>query len=51
LRVQLMPEDVERFLTVDHGPDPRPRQRAPLSGPSPPSAAPGLQNRDGAGSG
>jgi hypothetical protein len=51
LRVQLMPEDVERFLIVDPRPGPRPRQRAPASGPSSPSAAPGLQNRDGAGSG
>jgi hypothetical protein len=51
LRVQLMPEDVERFLIVDQRPGSRPRQRAPVSGPSSPSAAPGLQNRDGAGSG
>jgi hypothetical protein len=51
LRVQLMPEDVERFLIVDPRPGPRPRQRAPVPGPSSPSAAPGLQNRDGAGSG
>jgi hypothetical protein len=51
LRVQLMPEDVERFLIVDQRPGPRPRQRAPVSGPSPPSAAPGLQDGDGAGSG
>jgi hypothetical protein len=51
LRVQLMPEDVERFLIVDRRPGSRPRQRAPVPGPSSPSAAPGLQNRDGAGSG
>ena len=51
LRVQLTPEDVARFLIVDQRPGPRPRQRAPVSGPSSPSAAPGLQNRDGAGSG
>jgi hypothetical protein len=51
LRVQLDPEDVERFLVVDQRQGPRPRQRAPVSGPSSPSAAPGLQNRDGAGSG
>jgi hypothetical protein len=51
LRVQLAPEDVARFLIVDQRPGPRPRQRAPASGPSSPSAAPGLQNRDGAGSG
>ncbi|HEX5999825.1 MAG TPA: toprim domain-containing protein [Hyphomicrobiaceae bacterium] len=51
LRVQLMPEDVERFLIVDRHPGPRPRQRAPVSGPSSPSAAPGLQDGDGAGSG
>jgi hypothetical protein len=51
LRVQLTPEDVGRFLIVDQRPGPRPRQRAPVSGPSSPSAAPGLQNRDGAGSG
>ena len=51
LRVQLMPEDVERFLIVDRRPGPRQRQRAPVSGPSSPSAAPGLQDGDGAGSG
>jgi hypothetical protein len=51
LRVQLTPEDVERFLIVDQRPGPRPRQHAPVSGPSSPSAAPGLQNGDGAGSG
>jgi hypothetical protein len=51
LRVQLTPEDVARFLTVDQRPGPRPRQRAPVSGPSSPSAAPGLQDGDGAGSG
>jgi hypothetical protein len=51
LRVQLMPEDVERFLIVDRHPGPRPRQRAPVPGPSSPSAAPGLQNGDGAGNG
>ena len=51
LRVQLMPEDVERFLIVNRPTGPRPRQCAPVSGPSSPSAAPGLQNRDGAGSG
>jgi hypothetical protein len=51
LRMQLMPEDVERFLIVDRPPGQRPRQRAPVPGPSSPSAAPGLQNRDGAGSG
>jgi len=51
LRVQLDPEDVERFLIADQRPGPRPRQRAPVSGPSSPSAAPGLQGGDGAGSG
>ena len=51
LRVQLMPEDVERFLTVDQRPGPAPHQRTPVSGPSSPSAAPGLQDGDGAGSG
>jgi len=51
LRVQLAPEDVTRFLAVDHRPGPRPCQRAPASGPSSPSAAPGLQAGDGAGSG
>jgi hypothetical protein len=51
LRVQLDPEDVARFLTVDQRPDPRPRQRPLVSGPSSPSAAPGLQDGDGAGSG
>jgi Toprim domain-containing protein len=50
LRVQLMPEDVERFLIEDQRPGQRPRQRAPVSGPSSPSAAPGLQVGDGAGS-
>jgi hypothetical protein len=51
LRVQLIPEDVARFLIVDLRTDPRPRQRAPVSGLPSPSAAPGLQNGDGAGSG
>jgi hypothetical protein len=51
LRVQLMPEDVERFLIGDRRPGPRPRQRAPVPGPSSSSAAPGLQDGDGAGSG
>jgi hypothetical protein len=51
LRVQLMPEDVERFLAVDQPPGQRPRLRAPASGPSSPSAAPGLQAGAGAGSG
>ena len=51
LRVQLTPEDVERFLIVDRRPGPAPRQRVPVSGPSSPSAAPGLQGGDGAGSG
>ncbi|MFZ1102118.1 MAG: toprim domain-containing protein, partial [Hyphomicrobiaceae bacterium] len=51
LRVQLTPEDVGRFLIVDPRPGPRPRQRAPVSGPSSRSAAPGLQDGDGAGSG
>ena len=51
LRVQLTPEDVARFLAVDERPGPRPRQRAPASGPSSPSATPGLQDGDGAGSG
>jgi hypothetical protein len=51
LRAQLMPEDVARFLVVDPRPGPRPRQRAPVPGPSSPSAAPGLQGGDGAGSG
>jgi hypothetical protein len=51
LRVQLAPEDVMRFLIVDRRPGPRPRQRGPASGPSSPSAAPGLQDGDGAGSG
>jgi hypothetical protein len=51
LRLQLAPEDVPRFLAVDRSPHPRPRQRAPASGPSPRSAAPGLQDGDGAGSG
>ena len=51
LRAQLTPEDVTRFLIVDRHPGPRPRQRAPVSGPSSPPAAPGLQDGDGAGSG
>ena len=51
LRVQLTAEDVARFLVVDPRPVPRPRQRAPVSGPSSPSAAPGLQAGEGAGSG
>jgi hypothetical protein len=51
LRVQLTPEDLTRFLTVDQRPGPAPRQRALASGPSSPSAAPGLQDGDGAGSG
>jgi hypothetical protein len=51
LRVQLTPEDMARFLVVDQRPGPQPRTRAPASGPSSPSAAPGLQNGDGAGSG
>jgi hypothetical protein len=51
LRVQLDPEDAARFLAVDRRPGARPRPRAPVSGPSSASAAPGLQNGDGAGSG
>jgi hypothetical protein len=51
LRVQLTPEDVARFLPVDRRPGQRPRLREPASGPSSPSAAPGLQDGDGAGSG
>ena len=51
LRAQLTPEDVARFLIVDQRLGPRPRLRAPASGPSSRSAAPGLQNGDGAGSG
>src|SRR4029078_6304911 len=39
LRVQLTAEDVARFLVVDPRPGPRPRQRAPLSGPCSPHAA------------
>jgi hypothetical protein len=51
LRAQLMPEDMARFLTVDQRLGPRPRQCAPVSGLSSPSAAPGLQGGEGAGSG
>ena len=51
LRVQLSPQDVACFLVVDQRPGSRPRQRVPASGPSSPSAAPGLQAGDGAGSG
>jgi hypothetical protein len=36
LRVQLMPEDVQRFLIVDRRPGLRPRPRAPVPGPSSP---------------
>jgi hypothetical protein len=51
LHVQLAPEDATRFLIVDQRPGLRPRQRAPVSGPSSASAAPGLQDGNGAGSG
>jgi hypothetical protein len=51
LRVQLAPDDATRFLAMDQPPGPRPRQRAPVSGPSSPPAAPGLHDGDGAGSG
>jgi hypothetical protein len=51
LRAQLTPEDVTRFLAVDQRSGPRPCQHALVSGPSSPSAAPGLQDGDGAGSG
>jgi hypothetical protein len=51
LRVQLTPEDVARFLAVDRRPGQWLRPCAPASGPSSPSAAPGLQDGDGAGSG
>jgi hypothetical protein len=51
LRVQLVPEDVTRFLTVDERPGAAPHQRALVPGPSSRSAAPGLQDGDGAGSG
>jgi hypothetical protein len=51
LGAQLMPEDVARFLIADQRQGPRPRQRAPVPGPSSLSAAPGLQDGDGAGSG
>jgi hypothetical protein len=51
LRVQLTPEDVERFLIVGRRPGHSPRPCAPVPGPSSPSAAPGLQGGDGAGSG
>jgi Toprim domain len=51
LHVQLTPEDAASFLAMDWHPGSRPRQRAPVPGPSSPSAAPGLQDGDGAGSG
>jgi hypothetical protein len=51
LRAQLTPEDVTRFLAVDQRSGPRPCQHALVSGPSSPSAAPSLQDGDGAGSG
>jgi hypothetical protein len=50
LRLQLAPDDAARFLAVDRRSGPQPRQRAPVPGPSSPSAAPGLQDGDGAGS-
>jgi hypothetical protein len=50
LRLQLAADDAARFLAVDHRPGQRPRPCAPAPGPSSPSAASGLQNRDGAGS-
>jgi predicted RecB family endonuclease len=50
LRAQLVPEDVERFLIVHQPASSRRRQRASVPGPSTPSAAPGLQVGDGAGS-
>ena len=51
LRVQLAPDDVARFLRLDHRLGHRPRQRSPSSGPSSPPAAPGLQWGDRARSG
>jgi hypothetical protein len=51
LHVQLTPEDAASFLAMDWHPGSRPRQRAPVPGPSSPSTAPGLQDGDGAGSG
>ena len=51
LRVQLAPDDVGRFLCVEHRPGPRLRQRSLASGASSPSAAPGLQGGDRARSG
>jgi Toprim domain len=51
LRMQLAPEDAAVFLAVGQRPGQRPRSRAPVSGPSSPLAAPGLQDGDGAGSG
>jgi hypothetical protein len=51
LHVQLTPEDAASFLAMDWHPGSLPRQRAPVPGPSSPSAAPGLQGGDGAGSG
>jgi hypothetical protein len=48
LRVELMPEDVERFLIGDQRPGSRPRQRTPVPAASSRSAAPGLQDGEGA---
>jgi Toprim domain len=51
LRVQLVPDDVGRFLCVEHRPGPRLRQRSLSSGASSLPAAPGLQEGDRARSG
>ncbi len=51
LRVQLAPEDVVRFLGVEHWSERRPYRRSLPSGPASPSAAPGLHEGDRARSG
>ncbi len=51
LRVQLAPEDVVRFLGMEHKSDPPRCRRSLPSGPASPSAAPGLHEGDRARSG
>jgi hypothetical protein len=51
LRIQLAPEDIARFLRLDHRPGHRAPQRSLSSGPPSPPAAPGLQRGDRARSG
>jgi phage/plasmid primase-like uncharacterized protein len=51
MRVQLAPEDVASFLSVDRRSDPPPHRRPVPSAPSSPTAAPGLHEGDRARSG